>query len=242
MLLGSHGAFVCRRGDERALDRAAGAAYPFGENYSLWKVGRTRRRRWLCRGGRLDAFIVAAMTGNPACYLCDAPSTFIPLPARFRPFSATQPIDILVHDHHDPRHIAVRGGGKFAEIDLGLAVLQKGSMLYSDGRMGPERLALLHPGFEGIERPHAWIKTQREGRARRAGHGIGEDAKPAREPLDVVEQQSGAAGAPRRHFGDCADLELRIGAVDPPQRSELLDSFNELAEVLVHCAPIPPAL
>src|ERR1700736_1433928 len=175
----------------------------------------------------------------PPVTVCDAPNTFIPLPARFRPFSATQPIDILVHDHHDPRHIAVRGGGKFAEIDLGLAVLQKGSMLYSDGRMGPERLALLHPGFEGIERPHAWIKTKREGRARRAGHGIGEDAKPAREPLDVVEQQSGAAGAPRRHFGDGADLELRIGAVYSSQRLELVDKIDEVAQVLVHCTSIP---
>jgi hypothetical protein len=147
----------------------------------------------------------------PPVTVCDAPNTFIPLPARFRPFSATQPIDILVHDHHDPRHIAVRGGGKFAEIDLGLAVLQKGSMLYSDGRMGPERLALLHPGFEGIERPHAWIKTKREGRARRAGHGIGEDAKPAREPLDVVEQpisNCGSAPSTRRSAPSCSTASM----------------------------------
>src|ERR1700736_4773294 len=79
------------------------------------------------------------------------------------------------------------GRGKFTEIDVGLAVLQKGSVLYSDGRMGLERLALLHPGFERIERPHARIKPKRECRARRAGHGIGENANPAREPLDVVE-------------------------------------------------------
>jgi hypothetical protein len=84
----------------------------------------------------------------------------------------------------------------------------------------------VRPRFEGIERPHARIKSKREGSARRAGHGVCEDAKSARETLDVVEQQSGAAGAPRRHFRDGADLELRIGAVDPSQRSGLLDRFG----------------
>jgi len=63
LLLGSDGTFVCGRGDERALDRAPGAAYPFGENYPLWTVGRTRRRRWLCRGGCRDAVIGTAVIG-----------------------------------------------------------------------------------------------------------------------------------------------------------------------------------
>src|SRR5262249_53505962 len=64
LLLGSYGAFVRGRGDERALDRAPGAACPFGETRSARPVGRARRRRRLCRRGRLDVVILtAAMTG-----------------------------------------------------------------------------------------------------------------------------------------------------------------------------------
>ncbi len=46
LLLGSYGAFVCGRGDERALDCAPGAARPSGETYSVRTVGRARRRLW----------------------------------------------------------------------------------------------------------------------------------------------------------------------------------------------------
>src|SRR5262249_34723956 len=64
LLLGSYGAFVRRRGNERALDRAPGAACPFGETRSARPLGRARRRRRLCRCGRLDVVIfTAAMTG-----------------------------------------------------------------------------------------------------------------------------------------------------------------------------------
>src|SRR2546430_13745439 len=60
LLLGSYGAFVCGRGDERALDCAPGAARPSGETYSVRTVGRARRRRCLCRRGRLDVVILTA--------------------------------------------------------------------------------------------------------------------------------------------------------------------------------------
>src|SRR5215470_12728159 len=64
LLLGSYDAFVRGGGDERALDCAPGAACPFGETRSARPLGRARRRRRLCRRGRLDVVILtAAMTG-----------------------------------------------------------------------------------------------------------------------------------------------------------------------------------
>src|SRR6516165_10178147 len=65
VLLGSDGTFVCRRGDERALDRAPRAACPFGETYSPWPVGRARRWSCLYRRWRLDAVIFQAVTICP---------------------------------------------------------------------------------------------------------------------------------------------------------------------------------
>src|SRR5947207_10339193 len=60
LLLGSYGAFVCGRGDERALDCAPGAARPSGETYSVRTVGRARRRHCLCRRRRLAVVILTA--------------------------------------------------------------------------------------------------------------------------------------------------------------------------------------
>src|SRR4029077_13187805 len=61
VLLGSDGTFVCRRGDERALDRAPRAACPFGKTYSLWTVGRARRRSCLYHRGGLDVAVLQAV-------------------------------------------------------------------------------------------------------------------------------------------------------------------------------------
>jgi hypothetical protein len=49
MLLGPYGALVCGRRNERALDRAPGAACPPGEAYAVGTVGRAHRRRCLYR-------------------------------------------------------------------------------------------------------------------------------------------------------------------------------------------------
>src|ERR1700730_139086 len=65
LLLGADGAFVCERGDERALDRGPGAACPFGESYSIRMVDRTRCRRCLCRRGHLDVVIFAPVMNRP---------------------------------------------------------------------------------------------------------------------------------------------------------------------------------
>ena len=62
------------------------------------------------------------------------------------------------------------------------------------------------------------IEAERERGALRVGGGVGEDAKAARESLDVVEQQRRTIRLPGGDLGDAADLEARIGALDPPQR------------------------
>ena len=61
LLLGSDGTFVCGRGDERTLDRAPRAARSSGEAYSVRTVDCTRRRRCVCRRGRRDVVIFAAV-------------------------------------------------------------------------------------------------------------------------------------------------------------------------------------
>ena len=61
LLLGADGAFVCGRGDERALDRAPGAAGPSGEAHPVRTVDRARRRRCLCRRRGLDVVIFTAV-------------------------------------------------------------------------------------------------------------------------------------------------------------------------------------
>ena len=60
LLLGSDGALVRGRGDERALDRAPGAACPPGEAYAVGTVDRARRRRCLYRRGSLDGALLMA--------------------------------------------------------------------------------------------------------------------------------------------------------------------------------------
>ena len=61
LLLGSDGTFVCGRCDERALDRAPRSACSSRETHSVRTVDRTRRRRCVCRCGRRDVVIFAAV-------------------------------------------------------------------------------------------------------------------------------------------------------------------------------------
>src|SRR5262249_19131705 len=96
-------------------------------------------------------------------------------------------------------------------------------------------LALLHPGLERVERPQFRVDAERERSPLRARGGIGEDAKAARKAFDGIEQKRRPIGPPRCHFGDGADLEAGIGALDAPQRAKLVDKLDEFAQVLVHC-------
>src|SRR5262249_58128489 len=92
--------------------------------------------------------------------------------------------------------------GKLGEVDV-LApdrVLQKGRVLDDGGRARLQRLALLHPGPERVERPQCRIDAERERSPLWAGGGVGEDAKAARKPLDAVEQKGPAIRSPRRHL------------------------------------------
>src|SRR5499427_6348143 len=129
---------------------------------------------------------------------------------------------------------------KFGEVDI-LAfdgVLQEGGVLDHGRRARLQRLALLHPRLERVERPQSRIDVEREGGPLRAGGGVGEDAKAARKALDAVEQKGRAIGPPRRHLGDGADLEARVRPLDAPQRAKLVDELDEFAQVLVHSVPL----
>src|SRR6516225_8237084 len=65
VLLGSNGTFVRWRSDERALDRAVGAACPSGENYSVRPVGCARRWCRFHRHGRMDGAIFDIVMSRP---------------------------------------------------------------------------------------------------------------------------------------------------------------------------------
>src|SRR5215467_11805563 len=125
---------------------------------------------------------------------------------------------------------------KLGEVDVFApdGALQEGGLLDHGVGARLQRLALLHPGLERIERPQSRIDAERERSPLRAGGGVGEDAKAARKALDAVEQKGWAIGPPRRHLGDGADLEARVRALDASQRAELVDELDEFAQVLVH--------
>src|SRR6516162_6800117 len=113
-------------------------------------------------------------------------------------------------------------------------VLEEGGVLDHGGRARLQRLALLHPDLERVERPQSRIDAERERSPLRAGGGVGEDAKAAWKSLDTVEQKGQAIGPPRSHLGNGADLEARVRPFDASQRAELVDELDEFAQVLVH--------
>ena len=82
--------------------------------------------------------------------------------------------------------------------------------------------------------PQSGIEPERKAGALHVGGGVGEDAKAARETLDAVEQQGRTVGQAGRDLGDTADLETRVGAVDAPQGTELIDQIDEFAQIPVH--------
>src|SRR6516165_2178098 len=149
----------------------------------------------------------------------------------------------VAHDHNRAR--AYEGAAvvtvpdrrwKLGEVDvLGSdGVLQEGGVLDDGGGARLQRLALLHPSLERLERPQSRIDAERERGPLRAGGGVGEDAKAAQKALDAVEQEGRTIGPSRRHLGDGADLEARVRALDASQPAELLDELDEFAQVLVH--------
>src|SRR3954454_949730 len=64
LLLGLDGAFVRRRGDERALDYAFDATCPFGEIDAGRTMGRACCRHRMCGRRRLAAGVLAAAMVN----------------------------------------------------------------------------------------------------------------------------------------------------------------------------------
>src|SRR5262249_61149601 len=59
---------------------------------------------------------------------------------------------------------------------------------------------------------------------------VGEDAQALGVALDIVEQQRRAFLVAYR-LGDGADLDVPVGAVDPPQLAKVLDLADEAAKV-----------
>src|SRR5262249_1431106 len=115
-------------------------------------------------------------------------------------------------------------------------MLQKGGVLHDGGGARLQRLALLHPSLERVERPQSPIDAQRERSPLRAGGGGGEDGKAARKTRGAGEQKGRAIGQPGRARGKGADWEGRVRALDAPQPAELVDELDEFAQVLVHSA------
>ena len=66
--------------------------------------------------------------------------------------------------------------------------------------------------------------------------------KPRGKPLMSSNSSAGQSGMSGGDLGDAADLEPRIGALDRPQRAELVDKLDELAQILVHPRPAPPSI
>jgi hypothetical protein len=64
LLPGFDGAFVRRRGHERALDCAFGTACPFGETYAGRTMDRACCRHCMCGRGRLAAGVLGAVMSN----------------------------------------------------------------------------------------------------------------------------------------------------------------------------------
>ena len=125
---------------------------------------------------------------------------------------------------------------QLAQIDriAAHAVLQECRVLHRHRLVVLERLALRHPGLQCVERPQRRIEPERQRRALRIGGGVGEDAEARRIALDAVEQQRRALRQSGRDLGDAAELDMRIGIHDAPQRAELFDLGNEFAQILVH--------
>jgi hypothetical protein len=126
---------------------------------------------------------------------------------------------------------------KARDIDIGAGerVLQKLGVADRNGRQRAQSLAFLHPRFECVEWPQSRVQAQRQRRPLHIGGGVGEYPHAVPVSLDAIEQECRAIGPSGRHFGDTADFEERIGAVDAAQCPQPVDKIDELAQVFVHC-------
>ncbi len=120
--------------------------------------------------------------------------------------------------------------GKLVERDIAAAhgIFEPCCLGGLDRRARRQRLALLHPRLERVERGERGIDAERQRSALRVRHRIGEHAVAGGKSLDAVEQQRRARGEPGRDLGDAADLVTGIGAVDAAQRAERIDRRDEI--------------
>ena len=119
-------------------------------------------------------------------------------------------------------------------VGTGLRILHKCRGGDGDRRLRTQRLAFFHPGFECVERSQFGIEAERQRGALHIRRRIGENTKTALMTFNVVEQQRRAIRHAGGDFGDAADFEARIGAVDAPQRAKFVDESNEFAQIFVH--------
>src|SRR6185312_925468 len=78
------------------------------------------------------------------------------------------------------------------------------------------------------------VNAERKGSTLRADCRIAENPVARGVTFDVVEKHRRAFCHAGGDFGDAADFEHRVGAVDAAQRTEAVDEVNEFAQVAVH--------
>src|SRR5215468_10105494 len=114
-------------------------------------------------------------------------------------------------------------------------VVEERRPVHGNGRVGLQRLPLLHPGLQGIEGLEMWIDAERQGSALRRRGGVGEDTEAGRKTLDAVEQERRTVRHAGGDLGDAADLAMWIGALDAAQGSEGLDRGDEVPQIAIAC-------
>ena len=84
-----------------------------------------------------------------------------------------------------------------------------------------------------IEAGELRVKTEGQRGRRRRTNRVGHDAKSFGVIFDVIEQNDFGIGRPRRHFGDRADLQIPIRAVDFAQFAEFIDRVEIATQIFV---------
>ena len=89
------------------------------------------------------------------------------------------------------------------------------------------------PSANDIEAGELRIETKSQRRRRRGANRIGHDAKTFGVSFDVVEEHDLGMRRPRRYFGDRADFQITIRAVDDAQFTELVDRVKIPAQIFI---------
>ena len=134
----------------------------------------------------------------------------------------------MPHRRRESRHV---------DIVAAHRILQPGGRTNFDRLLRRQCLALRHPRLQRIERPQTGVDAEGKGCTLRVCHRIGEHTKPGRMSLDAIEEQCRTIGHASRDLGDAADLMVRIGALDAPQRLECVDLGDEFAKIFVRHVP-----